>query len=425
MQHQEPQNEGEKVAAAIKQVELLMGKQLYAQAKRILEKAKATALYYEQFSALLDLLRLEITLMCHTQEVVLQEKLGAELFEQMNECSRKLAVTVRYRALFYWMHTHVRQSGMRYTVADRESLAHILQLPELQSPEQAITHSALKHFYEIHLYSCLINKDSQGGFYYAHLHWQLCEQQAHLFLKHPAERARILYNYLTACLRAGEWAAFDQHISAFKTIQYATPMEATVIFIGYYNLLLDKHLQNFEWSELAATVQNMENELQKYEFNLVDAQRATLYLQVAYSLHLLHRFNKSLGWLQKVKAMNEKNMRSGLLVVLHIQELLLHYDLDHVRLLEYRIRAVRRQLLVREWLQPTEKAVLQFLDKAIRLPDTSEKRQLYQDFRKTLLELQQQELLGLWVSVFDLLAWINAKIYNQSFATALENASTL
>jgi hypothetical protein len=136
----------------------------------------------------------------------------------------------------------------------------------------------------------------------------------------------------------------------------------------------------------------------------------------AYINFALGDFNRSLDLINTILDRIGNDSRLDIQKATRILNLIVHFELGHNELLPYVIRSTYRYLRKREQLYPAERQLLRLLR---RLPSINTARDLIKLFGDTREQLDTRiegdddtDSMG----YFDVRAWLDAKIQQQSFA---------
>ena len=409
----------DQVLQAIRQIHLLMQKQLYTAAKRLLDKTKAKAEKHELFQQLLQIFPLEMRLLAYLQPLPEQLESSRKLVQAMDAQVKKLQNTLYYRQLFVEVQLHLRSRNILDAHYDHPQLNWILNEPPVEPQEQpAVTITALDAYYGAVILYAISKKKLAVGYAFAKQQIDLNEAHSHLFLQPLAAYIQRLYQCLYFSINLQAWDDFEVYSQKLKNLQATNKTEATAVFIAYYHNALLRYRKTDQCRGLAEVVKQFTDELPDCEMLMEEGQRFLLYLQISRATHLLGQFNQSLTWLQKAGRVDEKNATKETLVIIPIQELLLHIDMGNTQLLEQRLRAAHRYLQTRALLGVGETLVLRFVRKWLNADTEADRQTLYANTRH---EWQRQaESLQTLFSLFDLPLWLEAKIQGRPLWQLIE-----
>ncbi|MFN9939898.1 MAG: hypothetical protein ACK56I_10540, partial [bacterium] len=103
------------------------------------------------------------------------------------------------------------------------------------------------------------------------------------------------------------------------------------------------------------------------------------------------QYNKALHWLNRVINDNENDLRQDLYGYARLFNIVIHYELGNIDLLEYTIKSTARYLQKRSRDFDIEKLILEQFKKLIRTRSVSGKRAQLQEFQDNLKELETHD----------------------------------
>ncbi|TVR81830.1 MAG: hypothetical protein EA412_02400 [Chitinophagaceae bacterium] len=104
-----------------------------------------------------------------------------------------------------------------------------------------------------------------------------------------------------------------------------------------------------------------------------------------------------------------------------ILDLICHFELGNIRLLEYKVKSAYRYLYKRNHLHKFEKVLLNFIGENIK--NSNNKREtaaFFHSLREELLKLREESFEFKYMEDFDFISWLNSKINNESFSEVVK-----
>ena len=99
--------------------------------------------------------------------------------------------------------------------------------------------------------------------------------------------------------------------------------------------------------------------------------------------------------------------------------LILHFELGNILLVSSLIKSTYRFLKKENQLHDIEKAFLNFIKTVIKAQGKREVKECFQKFKTSLTLITNSD--EAMISVFDLMAWVDSKLINMSFAEIVRN----
>jgi hypothetical protein len=131
-------------------------------------------------------------------------------------------------------------------------------------------------------------------------------------------------------------------------------------------------------------------------------------------------YENSLKWLNKILSKNQNEVRPDLLSFAHILNLILHFELDNIVLLEYIVKSTYRFLYKRKKLYKVEHAVLNFIRSSYGITSKEKLKENFMELYRNLKEITKDPYEKIALEYFDLLSWLESKIENKKFADVVK-----
>ena len=221
------------------QVRILLEKNLYFQAKKLIRKAKEKVYKQERFEELLKLLRYEIEILKRTENIkVLKEALRQVEFEErvtLEKISNHLAFSRLESRVFILMKTTYMA---RNNNEDSVLLNEVKDSPLLESEEQAISHRSKILYNEIQRRLHTYNNDERSAL-------EFCDRAIELFeeKKDLQEEEKMLFLQLLSAASRHHFrvSGLEKSLEVLMKIRKAkisTPFERLFRFRRFYTFLM-------------------------------------------------------------------------------------------------------------------------------------------------------------------------------------------
>ncbi len=131
-------------------------------------------------------------------------------------------------------------------------------------------------------------------------------------------------------------------------------------------------------------------------------------------------YENSLKWLNKILSRNQNEVRPDLFSFAHILNLIVHFELDNIVLLEYTVKNSYCFLYKRKKFYKVENAVLNFKRRAYRINSKEKLKELFTELSLKITEITKDPYEKIALEYFDLLFWLESKIENKKFADVVK-----
>lgn len=166
---------------------------------------------------------------------------------------------------------------------------------------------------------------------------------------------------------------------------------------------------------LLSLVDEIEKGLQDHEGRMHETRPLIINNALAMVYFINGYHDKALKKMNEVLDMKKMDMRKDMQIGSRLLNIMVHYELGNEEMLEHTIRSARRYIENREWLNGSNKMVLNAFNKIIG-KDKHQRIKLIQDFREDFNQyVSQAQEKKKFIDFLDLalLAWTDAKITNR------------
>ena len=213
-------------------------------------------------------------------------------------------------------------------------------------------------------------------------------------------------NYLTTCSKLKLWQKFPPLLAELKQLPLHDFNQAGEAFqvIAFKELFYLLNTQKFEEAE--KTVSYIEEGLEKYKAKVHDARRLTFYYNISILYFMMKNYDKALDWILKIVNYDQTEHRLDLQRVAPFFELIYHFELGNLLLVNSKITTLRIRLRRKGKLSDFEKSVLSHLKKLCSKIDKDELSKIRNSFLAEMEELfKTQPGLG----VEECVIWLKSK----------------
>jgi hypothetical protein len=420
----------------IRYLEILYEKDLYENCAVILNRAFKQAYRINNFILLLELLKWKKNLinvgLYKGNQYASLERAGIEEKEIINKISNLSS----YKDLSYKVRSLIVGTNPYYKgTAIKKELTNFLDDPLLQSENKALSLPALHLYYHIlaDIYDSLGR--NVESFECRKKIIAAMEDQAEI-IKNRVTNYRNITNYrietfnlLGSGLNLGNYDELQVYINKVRMIEKKYPgkyseLDRQAVLVG--TLMFELRIQ-FKKGEFTGAVQNMiELEKALREFSKIIPNSETLHFSylLCYGYFGAGRMNEALDWMNKI--INDKDIYKEwkLLVKSKILNLIIHYELGNLELLDYLIKSTYRFLRKNPHIGYDEKIAIEFIK---QLPGIYSQTQLLTLYAESLEKLKAKyfqtddnepfEVINNFTSIaeFDIISWLESKISSKTF----------
>jgi len=407
------------------QIEILYNKALYDACEKMLSRAKKLAYKHEQFLAVLEMLEWERKIIYAKAQELDKNKNLETIENETKEILKKYDNYLQYRKLNSGiLKEHRKERHIRNN--DSAKYDHIIQ-SELFKKNKSLSSRAN---YLYHFTKGLYNL-SKGDYVNA---YQNFSEVLLLFQSTPgfvqpnfSGYVSTLHNMIIAAHSLKKYDESIVYIQKLKSLEndfHAEVKDENIqlkIFASCYINELGLCINKGEFVKGLSIVPEIEKGLIKFKHKIVPTHAMTLYYNISTIYFGVNDYSQSLLWLNKILNDPEIVNVPDVHCYAQIFNLVIHYELGNEDLLEYIVKSTHRFLYKKNRLYKVETSLLNFIRKEV--PEMITKEQQIQAFRRLKIELEEitQDIFEKKaLEYFDILAWLDSKTGNKSFARILK-----
>ncbi|HOY07639.1 MAG TPA: hypothetical protein PLO67_19655 [Saprospiraceae bacterium] len=398
-------------------VSALYKRGLYADCRELLLKAAKIARQYEDFSALLEIIRWEKQLAYTRMDVDFLHKNLEQLQFQEEQALQHLRNTSEYQKAFFQVYTtnFKREAGNRN--AGRMAPLHDLigQNEAFNDPDRAASHKARVLFYRtLNIYYYATGQYEQ--FYESGQKLMfLLESQPHFLKQNLADYIATLSNLILSCGLLQRYREVRIYLEKLHFLTPITEDDRRKIHRQYYSNLFALCSFTGEFEEARREMARCQEEAER--MSAQGHETASFYFQYCTICFGCRDFNGALDylnmWLSQPRSVEREDLQS----LARILSLILHFEMGNLMLLESLTRSATRFMQKKNRYQELERRFIHFIHDLMKAPGQQELRAGFQKVKEDLPKMSgYQELL----QTFDLEAWLDSKIKGQTFAATVQ-----
>ena len=271
----------------------------------------------------------------------------------------------------------------------------------------------------------------EENYHNAHQHFsaafQIYKSRPELVEQNFGEYFGALRNMIIVASSLKKYNEGIEYIQELKSLEKKIPaqvntelMRVRIFAVQYiYELDINIHMGNF--ARGLSIVPEIENGLMKYKNKMNTIHTTTLYYNISIVYFANNNYSKSLFWLNKI--LNEPEIA----IVPHMHyfsqmfNLIIHYELDNMDLLEHIAKSTYRFLYKRNRLYKLESCILNFIRKKVPQIITNAKQVIaFHELKTELEEITRDPFEKKALEYFDFISWVESKIEDRPFAEIVQ-----
>lgn len=412
------------LSALALQVKILIQKNLYGHARKLLRKVKDKVINQEKFEDLLKLLRMEITILKGTQKGKdLADVLCAVEVEEDSVMDR-LYNLQEYQKLETQSFVLMRTRHIARGEKELAATARLLENPLLKSEMRAMSVRARIHYNEIKRRLSHFQGDQKSCVSFSHRVIDLYEGNPEILENYKIEYLKQLSYLPSHYFNLKQEADGLRCMNKFSDVELNTPQEKLIRFQNYYLLLLIVQLEHGGGFEAGALIQKITKEMESLKSELSEVSKLVMYHALSSYYLTIGNYSESLRWNNEVLNYPKTRAREDLQSIGRILNLLIHLELENYDLVEYSLKSVHRFISNRGGMYKFEKRMLTFIQEYLNF-SFGNKTILYTRLQADLEEIMKDPFEMRVKKDFNALAWVESKIRGVHFCQVLREQSSI
>lgn len=398
---------------------ILYRKGLYNQALKVLDKVKATALYYEEKSLAYQVLELEK--MIESQYITRSIRNRAEiLIKQTEELSKLNQISSQLSNLSLQLYGIFLKMGYARTEEEAKTIKNYFEenLPKFEFRELGF-HEKLWLF-KAHLWYSFIIQDFLSCYRYSMKWIDLFEEYPHLVSLHPVSYIKGNHYLLESLF-------YLNHVKLFEKV--LKRMEATLkdpkipdddnikalSFLYLYSNKLNLRFMKGEFANGDELVDKIQKRIKKYKGRIDEHHVMVFYYKIACLYFGDGNNKKCIEFLKKIINNKSLEMREDLMCFSRILNLVAHYEAGMDYHLDRLIKSTYKFLIRMNDLHEVQKEMIKFLR---NLPEISplDIKNEFRVLHSTLKTYEDHPFEKRAFLYLDIISWLESKIEDRPVA---------
>ncbi|MDZ4750690.1 MAG: hypothetical protein SGI87_03660 [Flavobacteriales bacterium] len=398
----------------IKNIEILYTKALFEECNKFLIRAKKLAVHHEKFYYLFELINWEKMLLEEAFEDGQFTRDLDGLIAEEKEVIDKLRNLAEYHVLYSKINYVFRSGGYVRTEENKAIVDEIVNHPLIKDKNTALSKRAATICYYTQGFCNMANGEQAVALEKFKKVKEILDGVPHLKDDLAKRYVRTLSNIVNCNIDLGEYKEAEKVIAEMRQLpeqQAFSNADITVSIFkntGLAQLYISQRTNDYIRG--VSDAEELMKSLSDFEGNMHKEHELTFYYQFAYIYFLAGQFNKALYWINKLLNDNENSLRQDVYSYVRLFNLVVHYELGNLDLLEYTLKSTTRYLQRRGRDYPIEKVVLENMRKLIRAQNDETRRKIFLQFRDEMQGSIKGPEDQAVLKYFDFFQWIDQKL---------------
>ena len=300
-------------------------------------------------------------------------------------------------------------------IAYQELMNHSL----LRSKNTTLPYHALHQLYSIYYVYYFARYDFVNAYSYAQKVVKLIEAHPHQISEDPPAYINALHNLLVVLGRLKKYNELILIIQKMRAVNIKYERFRDSIFYSTNIHQLTMYSDTGQYDKGLKLITEISGEL-----NVAFLHKARE-MEIHYVISLIYfgvgRYRDARNYLNKIINDSINDLRSDINCFARIINLIVHYELGNLDLLEYIVKSTYRFLYKRNRLYKVETTIVDFIRRKIPSIFTDQERiEAFQELKTELEEITKDPFEKIAIEYFDFISWIKSKIENRPFAQIVQ-----
>lgn len=392
---------------------ILYNKCLYDQCVKMLDKAKHMAGKYEKNALLLEITEFEKRLVtkyirCNIEDKVSQLIKASDLInEKINHINTFSNLTIKLYSFYLKIGFLRNHKDFELVNSFLYSTLPVFQEEQLSFDEKMYLYNSFVGYY-------FFIQDFERAYEYAKKWVSLFDDNNELILPKIEMYIKSINNLLVSQSKLHKYDEFNITVKKLDSITEIPDLRLTeniklLLFKYSSTHRINRYFMLGEFTEGSEIIPEVAGSLENFEHLLDTHYIIIFYYKFACMYFGNGDYHKVIFWLNKIINMKDVDLRSDIHSFARILNLISHYEIGNLDLVDYYIRSTYRFLIKKNDLHLFQKIIMKFLRKLSSITH-DQLIDAFKELREQLLPLNDKFYERRPFIYFDIISWLECKI---------------
>jgi len=412
----------------ISYAQLLFDKSLYDQCEVMIKKALAEAKKIENLELQLVALKWEKRIISQTVKGDSRAK-AKDIVEAVDDVNSRINNINRFTNIQLELYALYLKIGFIRNESDLKRVQKIFNNRIPQVYEEELSLGEKSNLYSLYVDYFIFTQDFERAYEYAKKFVGLFSTK-HLIEDNMETYIKALNSLMICQNRLYKIREFNLTKRKLRGLQNRTSLDSNknislklfkYIYVHEFNGLF----MAGEFSKGVKLMSRITPRLEEYIVRLDSHSRLIMYYKIACLYVGASNFSQALVWLNKILNTEHIDLREDIHGFARILSLICHYELGHTDVIDYYIRSTYRFLLKKKNLQQYQKYILNFLKRLNTRLSENQLLERFEHLREQLLPLEKMRFEKRAFIYFDIISWLESKLYHQPVEEIIQQKGRL
>lgn len=392
---------------------VLYDKGLYRQSLDVLEKAKARAVLNEYYAIQLETLDFEK----HIESQYITRSIKGRA-EDLTEETLKLNRTINdfnvFSNLSLQLYGLYLKVGYVRNEKDYFFVREFFQsnLPDINLAD--LSFMGKLYYFQSHVWYYYMTQEFTYCYRYAQKWVDLYAEKPHLIQSHPALYLKGIHNLLNALFNVQHHSRFVEGLEKLHHFPETYDISRNKNIEGLFNLYkyihtIKLHFMQGTFEEGLKSVPELEKIIEEDRYNWDNHRVMVFYYRIACLYFGSGDNDNAISYLNKIINQKNPDYRQDIQCFARILNLIAHFELGNIQLVEYQVKSVYRFLGKMKDLHAVQREIVRFLRRIPRM-QASELKDEFIVLKEKLINWQDEPYEKRPFLYLDIISWLECKI---------------
>lgn len=406
-----------KIRNLIDYSQLLYNKGLYHQCLKTLDKAKKMAIANDRSILTLDILEQEKIAISHSVSKNNEEQVN-KIISETQSVAASIQNINTFSNLAAKLNSFYVKIGFIRNEQDFKMVKDFFYSSLPLYEEKSLSFQEKLYLYHSFVSYYFFIQNFEKGYKYA-LKWtKLFEGQPEMIVHKLEMYLKGINSLLVAQNKLSRFSEFEEtykkllKVHSLKGIQLTENIQM-MLFKYKYMHKINHYFMMGDFTGGTKIISVVENELDRLATRMDRHYIILFYYKVACLYFGSGNFKKALLWLNKLINSKDIHLREDILSFARILNLICHYELENIDLIEHHLKSTYRFLLKKEEFYKYHTYILNFLKNLTKEIQGKKLIRRFSDLKGQLLPLEEHPYEKRPFLYFDIISWLESKIENK------------
>ncbi|MCB2195565.1 MAG: hypothetical protein KQH79_06880 [Bacteroidetes bacterium] len=417
-----------KIHELIDYATILYNKCLYDQCVKMIEKAKLMAEKYDKNSLILEITEFEKRLVTKYIRSNIEDKV-TQLIKASDRINEKINNINTFSNLTIKLYSFYLKIGFLRNHKDFELVNSFLYstLPVFQ--EDKLSFDEKMYLYNSFVGYYFFIQDFDRGYEYAKKWVNLFEENQDYIVPKIEMYIKAINNLLVSQSKMHKYDEFKVTVQKLTEVENLPDLKLTenirlLLFKYTSTHRINRYFMLGEFTEGSNIIPEIAKSLEEFEHLLDTNYIIIFYYKFACMYFGDANYQQVVFWLNKIINMKDVDLRSDIHSFARILNLISHYELGNIDLVDYYIRSTYRFLIKKNDLHQFQKIIMKFLRKLSSIT-RDQLIDAFKDLREQLLPLNDKFYERRPFIYFDIISWLESKIENRTVQEIIKEKAVI